>query len=75
MIDSQTRHVCVCNHFVPDGNVYILTRKRSGRRKRAVPKRTVLADVPLCENRNEGTFGCSPVPETGTRVHSDVPLY
>ena len=27
------------------------------------------------KNRNEGTFGCSPVPRTGTRVHSDVPLY
>ena len=27
------------------------------------------------KNRNEGTFGCSPVPKTGTRVHSDVPLY
>ena len=27
------------------------------------------------QNRNEGTFGCSPVPKTGTRVHSDVLWY
>ena len=28
---------------------------------------------PGTKNRNEGTFGCSPVPRTGTKVHSDVP--
>ena len=27
------------------------------------------------KNWSEGTLGCSPVPKTGTRVHSDVPLY
>ena len=27
----------------------------------------------LQENRNEGTFGCSPGTKTGTRVHSDDP--
>ena len=52
-----------------------------------VSKRVVLADVPperkpergyirmfpRNENRNEGTFGCSPGTKTGTRVRSDVP--
>ena len=28
---------------------------------------------PGTKNRNEGTSGCSLVPRTGTRVHSDVP--
>ena len=28
---------------------------------------------PRNENRNEGTFGCSPGTKTGTRVHSHVP--
>ena len=51
------------------------------------PKRVVLADVPperkpergyirmfpRNENRNEGTFGCSPRTKTGTRVRSHVP--
>ena len=32
----------------------------SGVDKRVVSKRVVLADVPRNENRNEGTFGCSP---------------
>ena len=27
---------------------------------------------PGTKNRNEGTFGCSPAPKTGTRVHTDV---
>ena len=30
---------------------------------------------PGTKNRSEGTFGCSPVPETGTRVHADVPQH
>ena len=29
---------------------------------------------PRNENRNEGTFGCSPGTKTGTRVRSHVPL-
>ena len=36
-------------------------------------KRVVLADVPRNENRNEGTFGCSPGTKAGTRVRSHVP--
>ena len=58
-------------------------------RKRVVSKRVVLADVPRhekpergyigmfpgTENWNEGTFGCSPVPKTGTTVHSPKPPF
>ena len=29
---------------------------------------------PGTKKRIEGTFGCSLVPKTGTRVHADVPL-
>ena len=46
----------------------------SGVDKRVVIKRVVLADLPPNENRNEGTFGCSPRTKTGTRVRSHVPL-
>ena len=47
--------------------------KNSRVRKRVVSKRVVLADVPWHQKRgNEGTFRCSPVPNTGTRAHSDV---
>ena len=30
---------------------------------------------PGTKKRNEGTFGCSPVPKNGRRAHSDVPRY
>ena len=43
--------------------------------KRVVSKRAVLADAPRYQNRNEGTFGCSPVPKTGMRVHAGLPQY
>ena len=43
--------------------------------KRVVSKRVVLADVPRNENRNEGTFGCSPGTKTGTRVCSPKPPF
>ena len=38
-----------------------------------VSKRVVLVDVP--RHQKPGTFGCSPVAKTGTRVHADVPQY
>ena len=42
-------------------------------------KWVVLADVPLgipcTKNRDEGTFRYYSVPNSGTKVHSDVPLY
>ena len=47
----------------------------SGVGKRVVSKRVVLADVPPNENRNEGTFGCSPGTKTGTRVRSTKPPF
>ena len=57
--------------------------------KRVVSKRVILADVPperkpergyvrmfpRNENRNEGTFACSPGTKTGTRVHSPKPPF
>ena len=57
--------------------------------KRVVSKRAVLADVPperkpergyvrifpRNENRNEGTFACSPGTKIGTRVHSPKPPF
>ena len=30
---------------------------------------------PAGKNQNEGTFGCSPAPKTGTGIHSDVPRH
>ena len=58
-----------------------------GLTERWFSKRVVLADVPperkpergyirmfpRNENRNEGTFACSPGTKTATRLHSDVP--
>ena len=63
--------------------------KSSGVDKRVVSKRVVLADVPperkpereniqmfpRNENRNEGTFACSPGTKTGTRVRSPKPPF
>ena len=60
-----------------------------GFRKGWFSKRAVLADVPpeqkpergyirmfaRNENRNEGTFACSPGTKTGTRVHSPKPPF
>ena len=57
--------------------------------KRVVSKRVVLADVPperkpergyirmfpRNDNRNEGTFACSPRTKTGMRVHSPKPPF
>ena len=37
------------------------------------PKRWFWRMFPRNENRNEGTFGCSPGTKTGTRVRSHVP--
>ena len=31
--------------------------------------------LPGTKSRNEGTFGCSPVPKTGRRVYADIPRY
>ena len=39
------------------------------------PKGWLWRMFPGTKNRNEGTFGCSPVPKTGTRAHSDVGRY
>ena len=61
----------------------------SGVAKRVVFQRVVLADLPperkpergyirmfpQNENRNEGTFACSPRTKTGTRVHSPNPPF
>ena len=61
----------------------------SGVDKRVVSKGVVLADVPperkpergyiqmfpWNENRNEGTFACSPGTKTGTRAHSPQPPF
>ena len=68
----QAFHQC-CNRCV--------VHQQTGVRKRVVSKRVVWADVPRYQkpergyirmfpgtkNWNEGTFGCSPVPKTGTR--------
>ena len=37
------------------------------------PKRWFWQMFPCTKKWNEGTFGCSSVPKTGTRVHSRVP--
>ena len=57
--------------FGPSG---VLRRFSSEVAKRWVfPKGWFWRMFPWNENRNEGTFGCSPGTRTGTRVHSDVP--
>ena len=52
-----------------------LHRKIGGSQDRVASKRVDLADISCTKNGNKGTFGCSSVPKTGTRAHSDVPLY
>ena len=47
--------------------------KFHGETKGWFPKGWFWRMFPRNENRNEGTFGCSPERRTGTRVHSDVP--
>ena len=67
----------------PRGNCYFFRKikTKSGVDKRVVSKRVVLADVPperklpRNEDRNEGTFACSPGTKTGTRVRSPKPPF
>ena len=57
------------------GDCFILSGHHSEVRKGWFPKGWFWRMFPGTTNRNEGTFGCSPVPETGTRVHADVPRH
>ena len=59
--------------------VHLLDGKRNptigGFAKGWFPKGWFWPMFPGTKNRNEGTFGCSPVPQNGTKVHSDVSQY
>ena len=50
----------------------MLADELGGSQKGGFQKGVVSADAPLYLKRNEGTFGCSPVPKRGMRVHSNV---